>query len=583
MQNNTHKSPFLKMSFPLNVYAQALLLEEGQAEYLHYGLFKDDTTTIQDAQRHSTELILKQLPPPPCRILEVGIGLGTTLKLLTDMGYQIQGITPDIEQVNYIQTQWDNKAPISDLSFENFAAEPNSFDVILLQESAQYIDPLVIFNQALDYLTDSGSLIILDEFSLMQKEPGQDNLHFLKDILLLASRFGFKLEEKIDLSKLAPATLDYLLKIIQKHQRQLMSDLQLPAEQLDQLNNSNRLYKEKYTREQYGYALLHFKKGKYPKWRLKHFDKQYFEKIQVLFEDSFNQPVSANFWQWKYLSGHAPELCIWEANTLVAHYGGIPRDILFFSESQKAIQIGDVMVHPQQRGILTRSGAFFRMAATFLERYIGFGRPFLLGFGFPNERAMKVAEHLGLYTEVGKMHEISWPTSSSRPRLVSCLRFIDKNNAHQFSHIIDSLWQAMAHDLRNAIVGVRDYAYLLNRYLNHPHRSYSIFVVKNRITNNPYGIVILDIKDQRCDILDIISPIKNIPLLIVYAKRFAALNHCEQLFCQITDNFSSYFQTKHSHTEVMDIRIPSNIWTTGPQPETLKNCWWLMAGDMDFR
>ena len=41
------------------------------------------------------------------------------------------------------------------------------------------------------------------------------------------------------------------------------------------------------------------------------------------------------------------------------------------------------------------------------------------------------------------------------------------------------------------------------------NQSYQIFIVKNRITDKPYGIVILDIKEQRCDIVDIISPLKN--------------------------------------------------------------------------
>ena len=583
MSNTTQASPFSKMSFPLNVYAQALLLEEGRAEYLHYGLFKDKTTTVHEAQRHSTELILKQLPPPPCRILEVGTGLGTTLKLLTEMGYQVQGITPDFEQIAYIQTQWNNNAPVSCLRLEDFNAEPNSFDVILLQESAQYIDPLLIFNKALDFLTDSGSLIILDEFSLMQKGTQLDSLHFLKDMLALAKRFNFKLEQHIDLSTLAPPTLDYLLKIIQKHQQQLINDLQLSTEQLNQLNNSNIIYKEKYTTGQYGYALLHFTKSSFPKWRIQHFNTQQFSQLQELFKESFNQPVSADFWQWKYASAQAAELCVWEDSALIGHYGGIPRDILYFSVAQKAIQIGDVMVHPLQRGILTRSGAFFRMAATFLERYIGFGKPFLLGFGFPNERAMKVAEHLGLYTEIGQMQEISWPVSSSRPRLMSCLRVIHKGNYQHFSQTIDLLWQAMAQDLQHAIVGVRDSTYLFNRYLQHPKQSYQVFVVKNRINNKPYGIIVLDIKEQRCDIVDIISPLKNIHILIVHAKRFAVLNQCEKIYCQISNNFSSNFQDKFSHTAVMDIRIPCNTWTAGPSPETLNNQWWLMAGDMDFR
>jgi len=36
----------MRISFPLNVYAHALLLEEGHADYLHYGLFKEGVSSI---------------------------------------------------------------------------------------------------------------------------------------------------------------------------------------------------------------------------------------------------------------------------------------------------------------------------------------------------------------------------------------------------------------------------------------------------------------------------------------------------------------------------------------------------------
>lgn len=575
-------SIYRDMDFPLNVYAHAIFLEEGEVNYLHYGLFHETDNRLLDAQRHSTDLLLKELPSPPSRILEVGVGLGTTLKLLTKMGYLCHGISPDKEQINYIKTQWAGNSPVSCQKLEDFKAQPNSYDLILFQESAQYIAPLTIFNQALDVLAPSGSLLILDEFSI-EDHSHTSNLHELDNILTLAKRFDFQLINQQDLSALAMPTLDYLLRVTQKHRQQLMLDLLLPLEQLNQLDESNRAYKENYTQGRYAYVLLHFKKGKYLKWRLKPFEQQHFPQLLSLFQQSFNESVSAEFWRWKYASEQAQTLCAWEGNTLIAHYGGIPRDILYFSEAQLSVQIGDVMVNPQHRGILTRSGVFFRMAATFLEQYIGYEKPFLLGFGFPNERAMKVAEHLGLYTEVGHMVELSWSVTSTRVRLLSCLRIIDKNNIQDFSGTIDLLWHAMAEDLQHAIVGVRDATYVLNRYLNHPNRTYTIFSVINRITHKPYAIVVLDIKDQRCDIVDIISPIKNIHLLVIHAQRLASLNHCTQLFCQVTSSFSSHFESQYSDCKEMDIRIPTSTWTSGPQPNSLKNNWWLMGGDMDFK
>jgi len=171
----------------------------------------------------------------------------------------------------------------------------------------------------------------------------------------------------------------------------------------------NKTYNNHYAQEDYGYTLLQLKKTTVPKRELKPFDYQNFSHLQSLFKLSFKKYLSPELWQWKYANQQAQALCVWEENNLVGHYGGMPRDILFFGEPKMAVQIGDVMVDPSNRGALSRKGPFFLMAATFIDHYIGFEKPFLLGFGFPNRRAMQVAEHLGLYASVGQMLKFSWP------------------------------------------------------------------------------------------------------------------------------------------------------------------------------
>ncbi|MBL0011363.1 MAG: methyltransferase domain-containing protein [Nitrosomonas sp.] len=187
-----------------------MLLEEGKATY-HYGLFQDNQTSLQTAQQFSTDLLMVRLPPPPCRVLEVGVGLGTTLSLLNQRGYDVHGITPDAQQIAYIQKNLDSGASVSCHSLQDFKAQPECFDVVLLQESAQYIEPLVIFNKALDLLPLSGDLVIIDEFALKYDEAGIGGLHLLNDMVALAERFGFELVERMDLSTQAAPTLDYLL------------------------------------------------------------------------------------------------------------------------------------------------------------------------------------------------------------------------------------------------------------------------------------------------------------------------------------------------------------------------------------
>ena len=68
--------------FPLNVLTHALVAEEGDVPYLHYGLFEGEGESIQRAQQRSTDVLLARLPPPPSRVLEVGVGLGTTFDRL---------------------------------------------------------------------------------------------------------------------------------------------------------------------------------------------------------------------------------------------------------------------------------------------------------------------------------------------------------------------------------------------------------------------------------------------------------------------------------------------------------------------
>src|SRR4051812_17622954 len=91
--------PYRDFYYPLNVFMHVLTKEEGRVDDLHYGLFESPDESIGAAQARSTELLLSRLPPPPARILEVGIGLGTTLDRLVRLGYDALGITPDAQQI----------------------------------------------------------------------------------------------------------------------------------------------------------------------------------------------------------------------------------------------------------------------------------------------------------------------------------------------------------------------------------------------------------------------------------------------------------------------------------------------------
>src|SRR2546427_12040599 len=91
--------PYRDFPFPLNVFLHVVTLEEGAAHSMHYGLFERGDESIATAQERSTVLLLDRLPRPPCRLLEVGVGLGTTFARLAHLGYDIEGLTPDERQL----------------------------------------------------------------------------------------------------------------------------------------------------------------------------------------------------------------------------------------------------------------------------------------------------------------------------------------------------------------------------------------------------------------------------------------------------------------------------------------------------
>ena len=572
---------FKDFTFPLNVCAYALELEEGSAEDLHHGLFMDGITNLREAQAHSTELLVSMLPTRACEILDVGVGLGTTLEILLGKGHKAQGISPDPSQIAYVRSRLGADAPLTCVRIEDFVAA-SQFDFILFQESAKYTDPLDLFNKAMALLKPGGRLLILDEFARSRVGETDDGLYLIEDFKKLSSRFGFKPVEQLDLSDHVLQNLNFLLRMIEKNRERLCEDLGTIPGELEKLDASSRRHQNEYAAGHREYALLQLEKGETPRWRLSRIGDSDKNEMLGLFEQSFGYRMNPALWHWKYGSGRGLQMGVWSGSELVAHYGGMPRAIQYFGASRSAVQIGDVMVLGSERGVMTRSGPFFLMASSFLERYIGLGKPFLLGFGFPQERAMRLAERLGLYADVGRMVEMAWTPLPRTPKWLTRLSRVTTAdaNAHQQ---IDELWVEMAADLANAVVGVRNWNYLRHRYFEHPTNAYEVYVVRRRLTGGCVGVLVLRRTEERCELIDLVAPLRAIPALVVHARRLAGLGGSTSLHCGITENFSALFSEQEGVKKDMDIRIPTSILGAVPDPECIKNRWWLMLGDTDFR
>ena len=242
--------------FPLNAFMHVLTLEDGDVRYLHYGLFEGEGETLADAQERSTALLLESLRRPPCRLLEVGIGLGTTIARLAALGYDVEGISPDERQVSIARQRLDGRGSLHAVSFEGFATD-RRYDAIVFQESSQYIDSEILFRKCRELAAPAAAVVVLDEFSIRPVER-PDALHRLDRFLAAARAQGFHLEQEIDLSRQAAPTVSYFMARLPRYRAPLVQDLGLTSEQVDGLIESGKGYVELYRSGQYGYRLLRF-------------------------------------------------------------------------------------------------------------------------------------------------------------------------------------------------------------------------------------------------------------------------------------------------------------------------------------
>ena len=235
--------------YPLNVFMHVLTLEEGGVAALHYGLFERGDEPIAVAQRRSTDLLLSRLPQPPATLLEVGIGLGDTLAELTRLGYDATGITPDGKQIAVARERHGDAIRIVHTGLETFASA-TPFDVVIFQESSQYIDSQTLWRRMQELAKHR--VIVLDEFSV--GEGG--TLHSLARFLEEAARQGFQVVEELDLTSKAAPTIDYFSARLPRYRSRLIDDLGLTNAQVDELITGGVNYRDHYDRGVYGYRLL---------------------------------------------------------------------------------------------------------------------------------------------------------------------------------------------------------------------------------------------------------------------------------------------------------------------------------------
>ena len=303
--------------------------------------------------------------------------------------------------------------------------------------------------------------------------------------------------------------------------------------------------------------------------------------LHSLFATVFGTSIEPSLWDWKYSSGRSRSLLArLQSGKIVAHYGAIERHLMIFGSASLGLQVCDVMVERSERGLLGRNGAFFKVACAFQESYFGHCRHFQLAFGFPNDRAMKVAESYGLYKTVDRIVEMTWLSSRSLRSFflkVSRFRLCDTSD-----RLLNQLWSEMSSDLNHFIAIVRDASYLRFRYFDHPTVNYTTLLVSHRLTRRPLGLVILREDKDHVKLMDILGKLSDIPSLIEAARSYVHQSGVKPIKSWVTPNQMPFFEGKESSVSETDIRIPSHSWTEGMPASTIEGRWWTGMGDTDF-
>jgi hypothetical protein len=313
-------------------------------------------------------------------------------------------------------------------------------------------------------------------------------------------------------------------------------------------------------------------------WQLRLFCSADVAEFFHLFKKSFGSDYDRALWTWKYAAGRGRAVAVWREDELVGHFGSTQRSLAYLGRQGSALQVCDVMVAPRQRGVLVKQGAMFVAAATFFELYLGV-RSHMLAYGFPTHRHMLLGEKLGLYREVAKMMEVRWDVSDVRHHRVRAFPI----EPGRWSACVRRAWSAMRASLRHAVCTVRDPNYLEYRYVRHPLKQYRIICVQTPLVRSVIGILILRKEDADCELVDVIGPLRNIPLLVSEARYQAFLWGCSKMHCWITSCFSSYFLHGGGVMTDLGASVAMSIWVPGSLPAPQTDNWWMMSGDTEFR
>jgi MPBQ/MSBQ methyltransferase len=203
-----------KSSRTLRFYTQVLGLER-----LHYGLWEPDDEWslpgVRKAQARYENYLITWIPAGVKTILDVGCGTGIMAEHLTQLGYTVEGLSPDPYHQGLFQARV--QSPFHLCGFKEFIP-CMQYDCLIMSESAQYIPVPQLFEVAKTALTPQGYLLVGDYFVLPHASgPLANSGHRLQHFMKMADQVGFERHHQEDLTDRVTPTLDVARDFIDRY------------------------------------------------------------------------------------------------------------------------------------------------------------------------------------------------------------------------------------------------------------------------------------------------------------------------------------------------------------------------------
>lgn len=204
------------------------------SEHLHFGLFESPDEPMATAQERNMRLLLQRVPAAPSRVLDVGCGIGGTSVALAERGHRVLGIAPEPPLIDYARALAADRGVAGRCEFraarlQDLPADAGPFDVVLSQESLQYIHPLEEAMRRIAALTRPGGRVVVGDQVL--RELRYRNLcqfHDSAGILAAAEAAGLRLVHHGDVTRQALHQVPVSLRIL-KHLRAEILEFFRPA------------------------------------------------------------------------------------------------------------------------------------------------------------------------------------------------------------------------------------------------------------------------------------------------------------------------------------------------------------------